>query len=156
MSSRIAWWTTELGPSKKGDSRQPYFPLTCVYFLRLGWLVGDWGCLRVSIAVKRHHEQGNSSWEGWADSMAGFKFSVRRLDLSLCFQELGKSRQVQASEAALPPGLRQGQWVSSSFQTFSATSSALVSRLPSKFLPQNFLVCFKSGLWAHLGVSLSW
>jgi hypothetical protein len=49
----------------------------------------------------------------------------RRLGLNLCFQELGKSRQVQAAEAALPPGPREGQWVISSFQTFLTTISRL-------------------------------
>lgn len=45
-------------------------------------------------------------------------------------------RQIQArpaSEAAPPPGLRQGQWVSSSFQTSSAT----VSRPPHSTLHCN-------------------
>jgi hypothetical protein len=37
------------------------------------------------------------------------EWQLRRLGLNLCFQELGNSKQVQASETVLPPGLRQGQ-----------------------------------------------
>jgi len=58
--------------------------------------------------------------------------ALRRVGLNLCLQELDNFRQVQASGAALPPGLRQGQWVSSSFQTPSDTSSTTVSRLPQQ------------------------
>jgi hypothetical protein len=98
-------------------------------------------------------------------------WQFRRLGLNLYFQEVEKSRQVQAPEAALPPDLRQGPWVSSSFQTPSATSSVTV---PSPSCPSNGsemsleieptnkdrghlpllgipLICFKSGLCAHFG-----
>jgi hypothetical protein len=59
--------------------------------------------------------------------MTGFKLAVQEIGANLCFQEFSKSRQVLLSEAVLPseaallPGLRQGQWVSSSLQMSSAT-----------------------------------
>jgi hypothetical protein len=48
--------------------------------------------------------------------MSGFKLAVKETRPKSLFQELDNYRQVQASEAALPPGLRQEQWVSNGFQ----------------------------------------
>ena len=67
----------------------------------------------------------------------GFKLAVKETRPKSLFPRTG---QVQASEAALPPGLRQGQWVSSSFQTSSATSSATVSRPPQQVSSPHTLV----------------
>lgn len=59
-------------------------------------------------------------------TMTGFKLTVQEMRPKSLFSRTG---QVQA--ASMPPGLMQGQWVSSSF----CTSSATVSRLPQQEFP---------------------
>lgn len=54
----------------------------------------------------------------------------------MCFQELGDSRKVQATQAALSPGLMQEQWIVSSVSISSATSSANIFQTsPASFQP---------------------
>jgi hypothetical protein len=91
--------------------------------------------------------------------MTGFKFKVKETRLNLCFEELGNSRKGQSSEAVLPPGLRQGKFISSCFHTSSATSSAnfwpqyLNNGISIKAAWDRLLLCFCfTGNVLHLSV----